>query len=63
MTFTATQALSFEEYLAYEGDADTRYELVDGQLEPINLPAFRHLFISQFLEQQFLAEIKRLGLS
>ena len=34
MTFTATKLLSFEEYLAYEGDEDTRYELVDGQLEP-----------------------------
>jgi Uma2 family endonuclease len=54
--------LSFEEYLAYDGGTETRYELVNGQLEPMNPPTFRHLFIAQFLEQQYLSEIKRLGL-
>jgi Uma2 family endonuclease len=58
----AIQQLSFEEYLAYDDGTDTRYELVNGQLEPMNPPTFRHLFISQFLEQQYLSEIKRLGL-
>jgi Uma2 family endonuclease len=60
MTFTATKLLSFEEYLAYDDGAETRYELVNGQLEPMNPPTFRHLFISQFIMQQFLAEIRRL---
>ena len=58
----AAQQFSFEEYLAFEEDSDTRYELVNGQLEPMNPPTFRHLFIAQFIEQQFLAEIKRLNL-
>lgn len=58
----AIQQLSFEEYLAYDDGTETRYELVNGQLEPMNPPTFRHLFISQFLEQQFLAEIRRLSL-
>jgi Uma2 family endonuclease len=56
------QPLSFEEYLAYDDETDTRYELVNGQLEPMNPPTFRHLFIAQFLEQQYLSEIKRLSL-
>jgi Uma2 family endonuclease len=54
--------LSFEEYLAYDDGTETRYELVNGQLEPMNPPTFRHLFIAQFLEQQYLSEIKRLAL-
>jgi Uma2 family endonuclease len=54
--------LSFEEYLAYDDGTETRYELVNGQLKPMNPPTFRHLFIAQFLEQQYLLEIKRLGL-
>jgi Uma2 family endonuclease len=58
----AIQQFSFEEYLAYDDGTDTRYELVNGQLEPMNPPTFRHLFISQFIEQQLLAEIRRLGL-
>jgi Uma2 family endonuclease len=58
----AIQQLSFEEYLAYDDGTETRYELVNGQLEPTNPPTFRHLFISQFIVQQFLAEIRRLRL-
>jgi Uma2 family endonuclease len=34
----AIQQLSFEEYLAYDDGTDTRYELVNGQLEPMNPP-------------------------
>ncbi len=34
---TATQKLSFEEYLAYSDGTDTRYELVDGELVPLSL--------------------------
>jgi Uma2 family endonuclease len=58
----AIQQFSFEEYLAYDDGTDTRYELVNGLLEPMNPPTFRHLFISQFIEQQLLAEIRRLSL-
>jgi Uma2 family endonuclease len=58
----AIQQFSFEEYLVYDDGTETRHELVNGQLEPMNPPTFRHLFISQFVEQQFLAEIRRLKL-
>lgn len=62
MTFTAPKLVSFEEYLAYDDGTDTRYELVNGQLEPMNPPTFRHLFISKYVEQRLEAEIKRLSL-
>ena len=58
MTFIATEPLSFEAFLVYKDGTDTRYELVDGHLEPINSPTFRHLFISKFIEQCLDAEIK-----
>jgi Uma2 family endonuclease len=57
------QQLSFEEYLAYDDGTDTRYELVNGQLEPMNPPTFRHLFIAKFLEQNLDSEITRLTLA
>jgi Uma2 family endonuclease len=56
------QQLSFEEYLAYDDGTDTRYELVNGELEPMNPPTFRHLFIAKFLEQNLDSEITRLCL-
>jgi Uma2 family endonuclease len=59
----AIQQFSFEEYLVYDDGTETRYELVNGQLEPMNPPTFRHLFISQFIVQQFLAEIRPLKLN
>jgi Uma2 family endonuclease len=59
---SAIQRLSFEEYLTYDDGTDTRYELVDGQLEPMNPPTFRHLFIAKFVEQKFDAEVVRLAL-
>ncbi|MGB8697785.1 MAG: Uma2 family endonuclease [Thermosynechococcaceae cyanobacterium] len=62
MAFTATKLLSFEEYLAYDDETDTRYELVNGQLEPRNPPTFQHLFISAYVEQRLDAEIRRLNL-
>jgi Uma2 family endonuclease len=63
MTITsAIQKFSFEEYLAYDDGTDTRYELVNGQLEPMNPPTFRHLFIAKFVEQKFDSEIARLEL-
>jgi Uma2 family endonuclease len=53
------QQLSFEEYLVYDDGTDTRYELVNGELEVMNPPTFRHLFIAQFLEQKLDSEITR----
>ncbi len=52
---------SFEDYLAYDDGTDPRFELVDGQLEPMNPPKFRHLLMAKFIEQQLDAEIERSG--
>ncbi|MDJ0675142.1 MAG: Uma2 family endonuclease [Calothrix sp. MO_167.B42] len=63
MTSTITNRLySFAEYLTYDDGSDNRYELVDGKLELMNPPTFRHLLIAQFIEQLLDAEINRLGL-
>ncbi|WP_427158890.1 Uma2 family endonuclease [Aliinostoc sp. HNIBRCY26] len=63
MTQTTTKHLySFEEYLAYDDGTDSRYELVNGELELIHPPTFRHLLIAEFIEISFDAEIKRLNL-
>jgi Uma2 family endonuclease len=59
---SAIQKFSFEEYLAYDDGTDIRYELVNGQLEPMNPPTFRHLFIAKFVEQKFDSEIARCNL-
>lgn len=58
----AEKLFTFEEYLAYDDRTDNRYELVDGRLELMNPPTFRHLLIAKFAAQIFDAEIKRLGL-
>ncbi|MFB2880223.1 Uma2 family endonuclease [Floridanema aerugineum] len=58
----AEKLFTFEEYLAYDDGTDNRYELVDGRLELMNPPTFRHLLIAKFAEQIFDTEIKRLGL-
>jgi Uma2 family endonuclease len=59
---SAIQQFSFEDYLAYDDGTETRYELVNGLLEPRNLPTFRHVFITQFIEQRLDSEIARLNL-
>lgn len=61
-TKVAEKLFTFEEYLAYDDGTDNRYELVDGRLELMNPPTFRHLLIVDFLHDNFKAEIKRLGL-
>lgn len=58
----AEKLFTFEDYLAYDDGTDNRYELVDGRLELMNPPTFRHLLIAKFAEQIFDTEIKRLGL-
>lgn len=59
---TFTQLLSFEDYLNYDDGTENRYELVDGRLELVNPPTFRHLLIAKFLERSFEQEITRLNL-
>ncbi|NEO31869.1 MAG: Uma2 family endonuclease [Symploca sp. SIO3C6] len=54
--------LSFEEYLNYDDGTDNRYELVDGRLELVNPPTFRHLLITKYLERSLDQEISRLQL-
>lgn len=56
---TTTQKLSFEEYLAYSDDTDTRYELVDGELVPMSLGTGKHGSIIEFLYDKFRDQIKR----
>ncbi len=58
----STKFYTFEEYLTYDDGTDNRYELIDGRLELMNPPTFKHLLISKFIEQKFDLEIKRLGL-
>ena len=62
MTATTKNLYSFEEYLKYEDDPDNRYELVEGKLELMNPPTFRHILICDFLRDTFKAEINRLKL-
>ena len=63
MTSTTPKSLySFEEYLRYDKDPDNRYELVDGKLELMNPPTFRHILICDFIRDALKAEIKRLQL-
>ena len=63
MTATTQKILySFEEYLRYEDNPDNRYELVDGKLELINPPTFRHILIAKFIEQELDKEINHLQL-
>jgi Uma2 family endonuclease len=50
---TTTQKLSFEEYLTYRDDSDTRHELVDGELIPMRLGTGKHGSIICFLTRQF----------
>ena len=57
---TATQKLSFEEYLTYSDGTDTRYELVDGELIPISLGTGKHGAIIHFLTRQFEENIAQL---
>jgi Uma2 family endonuclease len=63
MTTTATtNRMLLKEYLTYDDGTDTRYELVDGELVPMSLGTGEHGDISEFLNDEFKAEIRRLGL-
>lgn len=48
---------TFSEYLNYEEGMDNPYELVDGKLVLVNLPAKMHFKITRFLVRLFEDEI------
>ena len=55
----ATPKISFEEYLHYEDDTDTRYELVDGELIAMSLGTGKQVAIIEFLYDQFRDQIRQ----
>jgi Uma2 family endonuclease len=63
MTIATTKKMTLTEYLTYDDGTDTCYELVDGELARMSLGTGEHGDISEFLNDQFKAEIKRLGLN
>lgn len=62
MVNAALQRLTFEEYLVYDDDSDSHYELLDGWLVQMNPPTIEHFLITKFLEQRLDAEIQHLSL-
>ncbi|WP_424100278.1 Uma2 family endonuclease [Moorena producens] len=61
---TATTALlSLEDYLSYNDGTDRRYELVNGELIAMSQPKGQHGAITEFLNDQFRAEIQNQGLA
>jgi Uma2 family endonuclease len=62
MTIATTKKMTLAEYLSYDDGTDTRYELVDGKLTRMSLGTGEHGNISEFLHDEFKAEIKRLEL-
>lgn len=63
MVQTPVRKLTFEEYLAFDDGTDTRYELVNGALVPMNPPRGIHARIARFLYAVLLREIDRLHAS
>jgi Uma2 family endonuclease len=59
MVTTTLKSYSFEEYCHYNDNTDNRYELVDGHLEIMTPPSFRHLLIADQLKEILNQEIKR----
>jgi Uma2 family endonuclease len=62
MTIATTKRITLAEYLTYDDGTDARYELVDGELTSMSLGTGEHGEISEFLNDEFKAEIRRLGL-
>jgi Uma2 family endonuclease len=62
MTIATTNKMTLAEYLTYDEGTDTRYELVNGELTRMSLGTGEHGDISEFLNDEFKAEINRLGL-
>jgi Uma2 family endonuclease len=55
----ATKRLTFEEYLKYNDETDTRYELVDGELIEVSLGTGKHGAIIRFIDRQFEVAIEQ----
>jgi Uma2 family endonuclease len=53
--------LTYEEYLHYDDGTDTRYELVDGVVEPMTPASGRHERIVRLLLFRLQAEVDRSG--
>jgi Uma2 family endonuclease len=51
--------LTFEEYLRYEENSDTRYELVKGELIPMSLGTGRHGKVIKFVDDQLNQSVDR----
>jgi Uma2 family endonuclease len=49
----ATRKLSFKEFLVYNDETETRYELVNGELVPMAVGTGKHGSIIEFLNEQF----------
>ncbi len=58
---TTVDRLTLDRYLDYNDGTDTRYELFDGELVAMAQPKGRHGAIAEFLNDEFRAEIRRLG--
>ena len=56
------QRLTLEDYLNYNDGADTRYELVNGELIPMSLGTGEHGEISEFMNELIKEAIKTMGL-
>jgi Uma2 family endonuclease len=61
MTATSSKLLTFEEWLTYDDGSDTRYELDRGVLVEMGQARGRHGDIMEFLNDQFKAEIPKMG--
>lgn len=53
----ATEKMSFQEYLQYQDETDTSYELVDGELIAMSLGTGKHGALAKSLERIFDDEI------
>ena len=60
MTVT-TRKFTFEEYLAYDDDTGSRYELVDGELVAMGVGSGLHGAIAEFLNDQFKVAAQQNG--
>ena len=58
MVTTTLKSYSFEEYCHYDDNTDNRYELLDGHLEIMTPPSFRHLLIADKLKEILNQAIK-----
>ncbi len=56
------QRLTLEDYLNYNDGANTRYELVNGELIPMSLGTGEHGEISEFMNELLKAVINSMGL-